>query len=408
MKKIIGLFLFMSLFLSCDELSNNKMEDAKPIPLKKGMQKRVEQDNAFAFDLFKEVVATTDEKNVFISPLSVSMALGMTWNGAEGATKSGMEAALKLSDMTPDEINEYYQIVLDNLPSVDKSTQLNIANSIWYREGFSIKQPFVEINKEYFKAEIKDLDFSHPSALKTINNWCAKQTNNLIKEPLDRITADAMMYLINAIYFKGIWVNKFDKKHTSDDDFHTEDQKVNRVKMMYQQNGFRYHEDEKAQYLDMPYGNKAFSMTVVLPKEDVSTQEALDAIDAKKWNNIINSHIQEVKVYFPKFKIEAKYILNQVLSNMGMEQAFSRSADFSGITDESLHISRIIHSTFCDVNEEGTEAAAVTIVEMELTSSPPDNVPIFEANRPFIFMIRENSTGLILFMGKMGAVEMYK
>lgn len=381
------------------------MKPAKPILLRVGMQERVKQDTDFAFDLFREVLKASEEPNVFISPLSVSIALGMTWNGAEGDTKTGMETALQLSGMTPEEINEYYQIILESLPNLDKTAKLHLANSIWYRKGFSVKAPFLQANKDYFKAKIEDLDFAHPSALKTINNWCAEQTNNLIKEPLDRISADAMMYLINAIYFKGIWVNKFDKANTLDADFYTEDGKVNSVKMMNQIEVFQYMEDETAQYLNMPYGNQAFSMTVVLPKEGVTTQEALETIDTDKWNRIIYAMNHEVDVFFPRFKVEAQYILNKSLSNMGMDQAFSNKADFSGISDVPLHISRVIHSTFCEVNEEGTEAAAVTIVDMELTSAPAPEYAVFNANRPFIFMIRENSTGLILFIGKMGAVE---
>ncbi len=405
MKKVMYLFCMISLLISCDEIPNKKLEDAKPIPLKAGMQERVKQDTDFAFDLFREVLNDSEEQNVFISPLSVSVALGMTWNGAEGDTKSGMETALKLSGMTSGEINEYYQIILENLPSLDKATKLHLANSIWYRKGFSVKEPFLQANKDHFKAEIRDLDFTHPSALKTINDWCAKQTNNLIKEPLDRILPDAMMYLINAIYFKGIWVNKFDKAKTSNANFYTEDGKVNSVKMMNQTAIFRYTEDGIAQYLDMPYGNKAFSMTVALPKEGVTTQEVLETMDTDKWNSIIYAMSHEVNVFFPRFKLEAQYTLNQPLSNMGMAQAFSGMADFSGISDNPLYISRVIHSTFCEVNEEGTEAAAVTIVEMEATAAPAPKTAIFNANRPFIFMIRENSTGLILFIGKMGVVE---
>jgi serpin B len=394
------------MFAACEQ-PDVKLKDAEPIPLKAGMEKRVQQDNAFAFDLFRQVlINNADEKNIFISPLSVSIALGMVWNGANGETKTEMETALKMSGMTEDEINEYYQIMLSALPEVDPSTKLNIANSIWYREGFPVKDEYLKVNSDYFNAEVRELDFAKPDALSIINGWCAEKTNNLIKNPLDKISADAMMYLINAIYFKGIWVKKFEKD-TYKANFFAEGGNTVQVDMMQQKDTFGYREDEMAQYLDLPYGNKAFSMTVILPSEGKTTDEVLETLDTEKWDNIINGFsTHEVQVYLPKFKTTGKYELKEPLIQMGMVKAFSDQADFSNISDIDLLISRIIHSTYCDVNQEGTEAAAVTVVEFELTSMPMNY--IFNANRPFIFVIREKSTGVILFMGKMGQVELYK
>jgi serine protease inhibitor len=407
MKKSVLFLLPFLLFASCEE-PDVQLKDAEPIPLKVGMEKRVQQDNAFAFDLFREVIASNnEEKNIFISPLSVSIALGMTWNGAKGETKTEMETALKMSGMTEDEINEYYQIMLSALPEVDPSTTLNIANSIWYKEGFPVKPDFLQVNQHYFDATVRELDFSKPDALSTINGWCAEKTNNLIKEPLDYIPGDAVMYLINAIYFKGIWAKKFDAKKTSTTNFYAEGGNTVKVDMMHQQDTFGYRSDEQAQYLDMPYGNKAFSMTVILPHEAKTTDEVLENIDTESWNSVISGlSSREVMVYLPKFKTKGKYELKEPLMRMGMVKAFTEDADLTGIADAVLLISRVIHSTFCDVNEKGTEAAAVTIVEIIETSMPI--IPIFNANRPFIFVIRENSTGVILFMGKMGQVESYK
>jgi serpin B len=394
------------MFAACEQ-PEVKLKDAEPIPLKAGMEKRVQQDNAFAFDLFRQVlINNANEKNIFISPLSVSIALGMAWNGANGETKTEMANALKMSGMTEDEINEYYQIMLSALPEVDPSTKLNIANSIWYRESFPVKDEYLKVNSDYFNAEVRELDFAKPDALSIINGWCAEKTNNLIKNPLDKISADAMMYLINAIYFKGIWVKKFEKD-TYKANFYAEGGNTVQVDMMQQKDTFGYREDEMAQYLDLPYGNKAFSMTVILPREGKTTDEVLETLDTEKWNNIINgfsSH--EVQVYLPKFKTTGKYELKEPLIQMGMVKAFTDQADFSNISDINLLISRIIHSTYCSVDQEGTEAAAVTIVEFEFTSMPMNYV--FNTNRPFIFVIREKSTGVILFMGKMGQVELYK
>lgn len=407
MKQLILLLLPVMLLSACEE-KEVQVKEAQPIVLKAGMQKRVQQDNEFAFDLFRKTIASADDKNVFISPLGVSLALGMAWNGADGATKTEMATALKMAGMTEDQINEYYHIMQSTLPTIDPSTKLNIANSIWYKEGFPVKAPFLEVNKDYFDAEIKPLDFSKPTALATINGWCADKTNQLIKEPLDQISADAVMYLINAIYFKGIWASKFDKKNTKTADFYAEGGKTVQVKMMEQLGTFGYIQDDMAQYLDLPYGNKAFSMTAILPNKGKTTEEVLATLDVNRWENVITGmRTKEVQVHLPKFKTKGIYTLNDPLKQMGMVKAFNDDeADFSAISDWNLLISRVIHSTYCDVNEEGTEAAAVTIIEFEITSMP--NYTSFIANRPFIFVIREKSTGVILFMGKMGEVEMYK
>lgn len=406
MKKLLLLLLPAFLFSACEQ-ADVKLKEAEPIPLKAGMEKRIQQDNEFALDLFRKTIASTDEKNVFISPLSVSIALGMAWNGADTETKSEMATALKMSGMTVDQINEYYQIMQTALPDVDPSTRLNIANSLWYRQGFALKSDYLQVNRNYFNAEIRELDFGKAGAVDTINQWCALKTNNLIKEPLDHISPEAVMYLINAIYFKGIWVKQFDKKKTFETNFYAEGGGQVRVNMMQQLDTFVYYQDDLAQYLDMPYGNKAFSMTAILPKEGKTTNDVLNTLDLQKWGSVVSLMTpKKVHVYFPKFKTKGDYELKGPLMEMGMLKAFSEEADFSRISNWKLFISRILHSTYCDVNEEGTEAAAVTIIEFELTSMP--DYPVFNANRPFVFVIREKSTGVILFIGKMGQVELYE
>jgi len=405
LKTYFFLFVLPLLFSACESDINIKKE-AEPIRLKAGMEKRVTQDNEFAWNLFKQVLDNTKEANTFISPLSVSIALGMTWNGSDGKTKAEMESTLKMSGMSEKEINEYYQIMQNSLVKIDPSTKLNIANSIWYKKGYPIYKSFLDINQEYFDAEISDLDFNDSKSLDIINNWCSEKTNGLIKNPLDEIPANAIMYLINAIYFKGIWSSEFNSKDTSEKDFVTSGGKTNKVDMMRQEQTFNYYEDDKAQYLDMPYGNKAFSMTVILPKQKNTIESYLKDFDIDEWNEIVEGLTpREVQVYFPKFKVQSKLELRDVLSVMGMPSAFSGEADFSRMSENDLLISRVIHSTYCDVNEKGTEAAAVTIIETKEMALPEN--PVFYANRPFIFLIREKSTGVILFMGKMGEVEKY-
>jgi len=407
MKKLFQILLIVFLIAGCKtENEPEIIDDAKPINLSAVLEKRVAQDNEFAFDLFKKTIEDSGETNVFVSPLSVSIALGMVWNGAVGDTKTEMETALKMSGLSVGDINEYYKVMQTTLPTIDPTTKLSIANSIWYRAGFPVKPDFLKVNTDYFNSEVRELDFKQAWAVDTINNWCARKTNNLIKKPLDQISQDAMMYLVNAIYFKGIWRNKFDPERTFISQFTNEKANQVEINMMHQTDTFAYRADENAQYLDMPYGNKAYSMTVILPNYQKTTAGILNELTVDKWNATLqNLTNQEVEIYLPRFKSENKFELKPVLQKMGMNLAFTENADFSNISDIGLLISRIIHSTFVEVNEEGTEAAAVTIVEMSTTSMPVR--PVFRVNRPFIYIIREQSTGVILFVGKMGSVEKY-
>ena len=417
MKKQSILLTLVALFaISCDNELVPPQESptaAQPINVPESLVACITQGNEFAFDLFYKILQTTDEKNVFISPLSVDFALGMTLNGANSITKQEMKNVLHHSKLTDEQINEYYQLMLNALPTIDPTAKLNIANSIWCREGFPFYKSFLDINATYFDAEIRNLDFSASYALDTINGWCARKTNNLIKNPLDKIPSDAVMYLINAIYFKGIWIAQFDKANTAKANFHSENGSQNQVDMMCIPKGsFPYCEDENAQYLDMGYGNGAFSMTLILPREGKTLKDVSNKFSADYFNDNVKNRLDStnIRVFLPRFKTEFKATLNDVLIALGMPSAFDSqgTADFSGmcnILEHYLYISRVIHSTFVEVNEEGTEAAAVTIVEMVETSAGADNTRVFRADKPFMFVIRENSTGAILFMGKMGEIK---
>jgi len=409
MKKLIMLLIVSTMLINCTSKPEDILitEDAKPIILKAAIQKRVAQDNEFAIKLLKNTIQKSTESNVFISPLSVSIALGMAWNGAAGETKTQIETTLEMSGLSTNEINEYYKIMLTSLPAVDPNTKLSIANSIWYRKGFDVKSSFLKVNADNFNSYIKELDFTKTWAKDTINNWCAKNTNNLIKTIIDgNISDETMMYLVNAVYFKGIWRLKFDKKTTYEADFYTETGSTVKVNMMNQKDTFDYAADELAQYVDMPYGNKAFSMTVILPNEGKTTKDVLNQLTVNKWNETLDklaSH--QVQLYLPRFKVENKFNLNDALETMGMPIAFSDFADFTGISDVRLMISEVLHKTYITVDEEGTEAAAVTSIGFTTTSIPI--IPIININKPFVFAIREKSTGVILFIGKMGSIEKY-
>ncbi len=413
MKKLIQFFAMVILSSSCATQNDPIVKipkDADPIVLSVNQEKRVSQDNEFAFDLLKKTITSSGETNVFVSPLSVSIALGMAWNGANGQTKTEMETALKMSGMSVDDVNSYYKVMQSTLPGIDPTTKLSIANSLWYKTGFPVKADFLKVNTDYFGAYVKELDFSKAWAVDTINNWCAKKTNNLITKPLDKIPGDAVMYLVNAIYFKGIWRKHFETKNTKPADFTNDSGNKLKVNMMYQKDTFAYAADSYAQYLDMPYGNKAFSMTVILPNDGKTTADVLNYLTPDVWNELTqNMFGKEVEVYMPRFKTENNFLLNDPLKAMGMNLAFTNFADFTNIANASLQISKVIHDTYVEVTEEGTEAAAVTIIGVIATTVMPypQPIPIFRVNKPFVFVIREKSTGVILFIGKMGNVEKY-
>ena len=223
----------------------------------------VESDNRFGLKLFQEIVKTQKDTNIFISPLSVSMALGMTLNGADGATKQAMEQTLELVGLTEKQINESYKSLIDLLVGLDPKVIFQIANSIWYRQGVLVEQPFIDLNQNYFNALVSSLDFSNPQAVKTINDWVDQNTNGKIKEILDRIDPAAVMFLINAIYFKGTWTYEFNKEYTLDDLFDCPDGSQVDCKMMQQSNDFMYAQTADFQIIDLPYGDGMFSMTVI-------------------------------------------------------------------------------------------------------------------------------------------------
>jgi serpin B len=404
---IIPVFIFL---WSCSEdMHESDSPIAPPIELRSDLQPRVEQDNTFALDLFKVVYESAEVPNVFISPLSVSMALSMTMNGAKGATRDEMETALRISGFSEDEINEYCKTLRAALLSIDPQVQINIANSIWYHMGFPVENYFVQTNKTNFDAEIKEVDFMDSQTVKLINEWCANNTKNKIPKIVDRISPNTLMCLINAVYFKGMWRMKFEKKNTLPKPFYYDNDQVKQVDMMNLTSEFNYTSDKNARYVELPYGNEAFSMVVILPNEDKTINDVVNGLDVTSWNNVLNSfHSRKINLELPRFKAKCGYQLQDNLKRLGMEIPFTGLADFTGISRSGgLSISDVIHQTFVEVNEEGTEAAAVTVVGMFTSGdgSSGSSVIDFFVNKPFLFVIKEKSTNVILFMGKMGEIE---
>jgi len=387
-----------------DNLTND-VQPAKPIELTLRQSEKVSADNRFSFVMFKEVSALADKPNTFFSPLSLNFALGMLYNGASGDTRAEMAEALGMSDFTETEINEYYQKMSQSLLEVDPLTDIAIANSIWYRNTLPVKQPFIDVNKKYFDAEVKALDFNKSDAADIINKWCADKTKNRIKEIIEKpIPANVMMYLINALYFKSKWWSKFDKSNTKHDDFTKTDNQKLQVNMMEQTNDFPYYEDEHLQCVEMPYGNMAFSMVAILPGNAMDIDQLIEYLDNETWLNMVNN-LRERNVWLklPRFKIECEIDLNEPVGNAGMKLIFV--GGFSNISDIALFVSAIKQKTFVEVNEEGTEAAAVTVISIGYGSAGTRTPVQFFANRPFLYLIKERSTGAILFIGRMDAPE---
>lgn len=395
--RLSSVLLCCALFFQCaspTEPGNNPPRELTTLE-----RELVSSDNRFGLKLFREIMKTETDKNAFISPLSVSMALGMTLNGADGETKEAMEETLELAGLTTEEINQSYKSLIELLTNLDPQVVFDIANSIWYRLGMTFEQEFIDRNETYFNALVRALDFNSPDAVDTINGWVEENTNGKIDKIIQQIDPMAVMFLINAIYFKGTWTTQFDEEDTRDDWFNLPDGTQVPCKMMSQEAEFAYFSNELFQAIDLPYGDGLFSMTVLLPHGKVDIDSLIAAVDQQTWDGWMGGFsTAELTLYFPKFELEYELKLNDALSALGMETAFDPySADFTRMyAHGGLFISEVKHKTYVKVDEEGTEAAAVTSVEFEAVSLPP----MMRVDRPFIFAIRENHSGTILFIGK--------
>jgi len=357
----------------------------------------------FGLKLMKSVNATQPDSNVFISPLSVSMALGMTLNGANNDTYNAIQSTLELDGLTQQQINETYKSLIDLITQVDPKVIFDIANSIWCRQGWTFEQSFIDVNKKYFNALVKSLDFNDPSTIDIINNWVYNNTNGKIDKIVSSIDPTVVMYLINAMYFKGTWKYEFDKDETIDDLFDNANGNQIPCKLMVQTNDFSYVGNSDFQAIDLPYGDGHFCMTVLLPAQNNNVDSLISNLFEENWDILLNSFsTQEGTLYLPKFELEYKITLNDVLKSLGMEIAFTPGlADFSNMYTGplDLNIDEVKHKTFVKVDEEGTEAAAVTSVSIVFTSAGGSGFTM-RVDRPFVFVIREKNSGSILFWGK--------
>jgi len=358
----------------------------------------------FGFKLFAEIVKQDTGKNIFVSPASVAIALAMTYNGAGGETKQAMAGALQLHGMSLEEVNRANAALRAILENPDPKVQLDIANSLWARKGIIFKPVFMKRNEDFYGAEVTTLDFDDPAAPSTINSWVSKKTNGKINKIIESISSDAILFLINAIYFKGNWTVEFAKEKTEERPFYLLDGRQENHSMMSQSGNYRYYRGENFQGVSLPYGeNKRVSMYIFLPNKDFSLKEFLESLNAENWKNWMSQfHMMEGSIVLPRFKLEYELNLNNALKALGMEVAFDKSrANFENMypisSGVNVFINEVKHKTFLEVDEQGTEAAGVTSVEMRITSIGQEFSMIVD--RPFFCAIRDNETGTILFMG---------
>ena len=374
--------------------------EALPRALSAGEQKLIAANNEFSFSLFRQLGAAESDSNVFVSPLSASMALGMAMTGASGTTFDEMRATLGFGTTSESEIDQGYKSLITLLRGLDPGVDFRIANSIWTREGFPVTPAFLDAGRTWFDAQAASLDFASPTAVKSINDWVSTATAGKIPTILDQIKSDEVMFLINAIYFKGSWRAKFDPALTIDAPFHgiAGDQPM---KLMHREGTIRYMQTPAFSAVDLPYGNSAYSMSVLLPNVGQSVDAVLASLRTDTWSAWTTQFQDaELDLHLPRLALTWERMLIPDLQALGMRAAFQAGgADFSRISPlgDRLFISTVKQKTYVNVNEEGTEAAAVTNVGISLTSAPLRTQ--FRVDRPYVFVIRERLSGTILFLG---------
>lgn len=400
MKKNFGFIFFISVViifvLSCEKSENEA--EVRNLILSGSEQQKAEADNEFTFKLFKEALSEQPVgKNIMLSPLSVSMAVGMTSNGSNGQTSDAIRTAMEFNNFTEEQINSYYHKLITELPELDPKAILKIANSIWYRNGFVPLPAFLQANKVSYNATVEGLDFSNPASVDKINNWVNSKTLGKIPSIIEEIPANSVMYLINAVYFKSNWTYKFDKSKTAKGGFYVNDNNMVQADFMTASVTMNTFTDQDIRFYELPYGNKKYSMVIAMPTGNASISQFAAGINGAKWKDWMGNLTEMTsEIKMPKFKFSYNIKLNSSLVNLGMGPAFSIGADFTRMNAAgNLKIDEVKHKTFIEVNEEGTEAAAATSVGMMYTSVPAPVV----INRPFLFAIREMNTGLILFTG---------
>lgn len=398
-----------------NEPLSNENNEFKPIDLTRAEQELVTANNDFAFNLFRKAgprmtngaagpCFTEPNKSTILSPISITYALGMLNNGAAGETQAQINKVLGFGETGADGINAFCKKMLTEAPKLDKLTKVMIANTIYMNQGYQLKPDFVTKAKDYYDAEPKSRNFADGKTMDVINQWASDHTEKMIDKVLDNDEFDptAVSYLLNAIYFKGAWAEKFDKANTKDEAFTNENNQEVQVPMMHQEHEFNYTEDEDCQALCLPYGNNAYRMTILLPKAGRTVYSLAQKLTTQTWQRYQWMGTAIVDVKLPRFESKTDVDLIPIMSALGMPNAFDdRLAEFPYFCNASTYIGLMKQVACIKLNEEGTEAAAVTVIGMKENAMPQEPKHVnFHATRPFIYIISEQSTGAIFFIGQ--------
>lgn len=393
---LIPLVLIVMFASSC---SNESTEMPVPIARELSVNEAevASSANNFTFDLMAKIDDEFPNENYFISSFSISTAISMVMNGASESSREGFIQTLGMNGMPPEAINEAYKSLTKYIYSLDPSVNLNVANSNWYTNEYTIQSDFANTLETFYDAEIFERDFENPATLDALNEWVENETNGKIKNILDAINPEDVMFLINAIYFKANWTNQFDPDKTTDLPFVLANNQSVSVPTMISEvkHWWSYDNTLNAQVIEVPYGNENYAFTIIMPDEASEIDNLVSSIDVNSLNSVLADSITFVRdLYLPKFQLDFKADLVDILVDMGMPLT-----GLDNLFEESLPlaISKVIHQSFLEVNEEGSEAAAATVIGIEVTSLPPSTT----INKPFVFLIRERNSGTILFSGKL-------
>jgi serpin B len=365
--------------------------------------KIISANNKFGFKLFREVwQQESNTQNIFVSPTSIAIALSMTYNGASGSTQQAMAKTLELQGINLSELNAAYASLHQLLKNPEQNVQLQIANSLWANQDANLRPDFIQNAKNFYQAKVTTLDFQDAGTANTINKWVKDNTNGKIDSIVDKVEPNQVLFLLNAIYFKGQWSEKFDASQTKPLPFYLSSTQQKQHPMMSQTGDYKYYETEQFQAVSLPYGQDGkVSLYIFLPKQNSNLKAFAENLNAENWDKWMSqfSHRQG-SIKLPRFQTDYEITLNDALKALGMGEAFTQQANFAAM-GENLAISQVRHKTFVEVNEEGTEASAATSVVIAPAASVIEPQPPFKmiVDRPFFTAIRDNQTGSILFMG---------
>jgi serine protease inhibitor len=355
----------------------------------------VNANTQFGLKLFSAIAKVEGDRNIFVCPTSIAIALNLLYNGASGKTQQEMASVLSLGEIDLTTLNRANQYLLTNLQSADRNAKLAIANSLWAKQGIAFRHQFLKNNRQFYQAEVTSLNFNSAESPGIINRWVEEHTLGKIIQIVERINPDEVLFLINAVYFKGNWTNPFDKNLTAPQSFYLANGTAKQQLFMSASGSYLYYENQQLQAISLPYGNKRLSMYIFLPKKNSNLKAFLEQLNFnnwQQWRSQFKSQTGTIKL--PRFKQEYEIELSKVLITLGLKTMFdSNKAEFANLTSQRVKVNSIRHKTFIEVNEEGSEAAAAT-------SAPQASKPFtIIVDRPFFYAIRDEGTGTILFMG---------